>query len=192
MHRVPRSPRVRQALKAIGLTGALSLLATSPAAAEPQMSAAALTGLALDDLRTTGPNAAFHLGARADVLFLRERSRDMGLGPFVDVATTAFDRFDAGGGLSWLVPTFGAASVLSAGGFARTDPEGLHPGALASFFFGARDFNFHGRYGFAIGGFAEGRLVLDGSRSAEVIVGLQIDGLLLALPAMLAIEAFKH
>src|SRR5579884_149284 len=71
----------------------------------PQANLGATVGVAVTDV--AGPraaSAAFHLGARGDVLFLRERGRDMAVGPYVDVATAGFGDVDVGGGAEWLLP----------------------------------------------------------------------------------------
>lgn len=100
------------------------VLSTTAASAEPQFSAGLTQGLALTDLRSGGPRYALHLGGRFDVLFLRERPTSMGVGPYIDLATEAYDTFQTGGGVEWLIPTGGTALILSGGGFARTSSFG--------------------------------------------------------------------
>jgi hypothetical protein len=164
------------------------------AKADPQISAAATTGLAFTDLRSaSAPHYAFHLGGRFDALFLRQGPRDMALGPYVDVATAAFDTFEAGGGLSWLVPAGETVFVFSGGGFARTSRFGWEPGIVGTIFWGARSFNYHSIYGTGVGLFAQGRYGLDGDgKQADVIGGAQIDLAYFALPFIFAYEAIAH
>jgi hypothetical protein len=164
-------------------------LAAGPARARPQVSAAATTGAALTDLRTNGPRLAYHLGGRFDMLFLREQPRQMAIGPYVDVATAAFDTFETGGGLEWLVPTDATALVVSGGGFARTSSLGWEPGVSATLFWGSRSYNYHGTYGLGVGLFAQGRYGLGDGHQADAILGVQVDLAYLALPFIFAYEA---
>lgn len=167
------------------------VLATRDAAATPQLSAAATTGVALTDLRAGGPRAAFHLGARLDALFLREGPRDMALGPYVDVATAAFDTVETGGGVEWLVPVGATAFILSAGTFARKSTLGWEPGASANLFWGSRSFNYHSSYALGVGLFAQGRYGLGDGRQGDLIGGAQIDLEYLALPFVFVANAFR-
>ncbi len=176
----------------VGL-GLAVLLAPCAARAAPQVGAALTTGVATTDWRAeNGPRVAFHLGARVDALFLRDRPGQMALGPYVDVATAAFDTLEAGGGLSWLIPAGAPALVLSGGAFARTSRFGVEPGVAATLFWGARSFNYHGVYGLGVGLFAQGRLGLGDGRQADAIAGVQIDLAYLALPFVFAIEAIRR
>ena len=98
-----------------------STVATA-ARADPQVSSALLTvggGVVSEGDRTVG---AFHLGARGDVLFLRRRDREMGLGPFVAVGSEAFRSVSFEGGIDWLVPAWvDFPFVFAAGAFDRFD-----------------------------------------------------------------------
>lgn len=174
------------------LLAALVLGATT-AQAKPQIGGALTGGVATTDWRAeNGPRAAMHLGGRFDALFLRERPSGMALGPYVDVATAAFDTFEAGGGLSWLIPAGAPAFVLSAGGFARTSRFGWEPGLAATLFWGARSFNYHGTYGLGVGLFAQGRYGLGDGKQADAIAGLQVDLAYLALPFVYLVEAARR
>ncbi len=167
----------------------------APAAeATPQANLGLTVGAAATDLRTGGPHAAFHLGARADVLFLRNRNREMAVGPYVDVATAAFDTLETGGGVEWLVPvTESVPFVLGLGGFGRRAPRlGWEPGAEATLFVGSRSHNFTSWYGLAAGLFVQGRHGFGDVKSSDVIVGAQIDLSLFAYPFVLAYEAMRR
>jgi hypothetical protein len=168
-----------------------SLAATRVADATPQLSAAATTGVAFTDLRTNGPRVAYHLGGRFDALFLRDDPRDMALGPYVDVATAAFDTFEAGGGVEWLIPIDATAFILSAGTFARTSSFGWEPGAAGTVFWGSRSFNYHSSYALGVGLFAQGRYGFGDGHQADVIGGVQVDLEYLALPFLLVVNAFR-
>lgn len=186
---MPRS--VRALLAVVGAS--VVLLGTRPAGATPQPSAGLTTGAALTDLRTNGPRLAYHLGGRFDVLFLRDRAGTMALGPYVDVATAAFDTFESGGGLEWLVPAWDTAFVVSGGAFARTSRFGWEPGAEATIFWGSRSFNYHSAYSPGLGLFAQGRYGLSGpGKQADAILGVQIDLEYVALPFVFAYEALTH
>ena len=81
-----------------GFLAMLAVLAISgEGVAAPQASAGVTVGAAVTDLRTKG-RGAFHLGARADLLFLRERESDMAVGPYLDFATERLDTVEVGGG----------------------------------------------------------------------------------------------
>ncbi len=178
---------------ACAVTLALALASAGRAEAKPQVSAGVTTGIALTDLRFShGPRVAYHLGGRFDVLFLRERPSDMAIGPYVDVASHAFDTFEAGGGLSWLVPVGSTAFVLSGGAFGRAAGFGFEPGVASTIFWGSRSFNYHATYGIAAGLFAQGRYGLGDGKQGDAILGVQIDLEYLALPFLLAYQAITR
>jgi hypothetical protein len=177
---------------AAGLIGAVSAWAT-PAAAHPQITSGVTTGVAFTDIRASyGPRPAYQLGARLDLLFLREAPRDMALGPYVEMTTAAFDTFEGGGGLAWLVPTGPTAFVLSSGVFARTSRFGWEPGLAGTLFWGSRSFNFHSAYAVGVGLFAQGRYGLGDGKQGDAILGVQLDLEYLALPFVLVYQAIAH
>lgn len=151
------------------------------------------TGGVLTDLRAgNGPRLAYHLGGRLDVLLLREKPRDMAIGPYVEVLTAGFDTVEAGGGFACLVPTGSPAFVFAAGGAARSSRLGLEAGLAASVFWGARSFNFHSSYAVSAGLFAQGRFGLGDGRQADAVVGVQVDLEYFALPFLLAYGALAR
>jgi hypothetical protein len=145
-------------------------------------------------VRGDRPHAFFHLGARADVLFLRTRNRDMGIGPYVDFATAAFETLELGSGIEWLIPVSEAwPVVVSAGVFERRAPGfGWEPGAATTLFVGSRSYNFTSWYGLAAGFFVQGRYGFGDARQADVLAGVQVDLSFLAYPFLLAYEALRH
>lgn len=179
---------------AAGLAAFVTLAtAASDANARPQISSGVTTGAALTDLRAdNAPRLAYHLGARLEVLLLRNAPRDMAIGPYVDVATAAFDTFETGGGVSWLVPAGATAFVFSGGAFARTSRFGWEPGLTGTIFWGSRSYNFHSSYALAAGLFAQGRYGLGDGKQADAILGVQLDLEYLALPFVLAYGAIAH
>lgn len=164
-------------------------LAPTTVLARPQITSGLTTGLATTDLRTNGPRLAYHLGGRLDVLFLRETPRDMAIGPYVDVASEAFDTLQAGGGAAWLFPAGETAFVLSSGAFARRSAFGWEPGMAASLFWGSRSYNYHSAYTLGVGLFVQGHYGFGDGKQADAIAGVQIDLEYFALPFVLAYEA---
>lgn len=187
-----RRCRVRVGLAALAAAGGLAAW-SAPADARPQITAGLTTGLALTDARAeNGPRAAYHLGGRLDLLFLREGPRSMAIGPYVEMMTAAFDTFEGGGGIAWLIPTGATAFVLSGGAFTRTSRFGWEPGASATLFWGSRSYNFHSDYAVGVGLFAQGRYGLGDGKQADAVFGVQLDLEYLALPFVFAYEAIAH
>ena len=174
--------------------GLVGLAFASIAEARPQISSGVTTGAAFTDLRANnGPRLAYQLGGRLDLLLGRTRPSEMAIGPYLELTTAAFDTFEAGGGLAWLVPTGSTAFVFSAGGFARTSRFGVEPGAAATVFWGARSYNFHSSYAIAAGLFVQGRYGLAGDgRQADALAGVQLDLEYFALPFVFAYEAITR
>lgn len=175
-----------------GLVGLASLLVEPAAArADPQISVGLTIGGGAADLRSA-PRGVFHLGIHGDVLFFRKRDRDMAFGPYVEALTVAFDTFEAGGGVSWLVPVFEHVPfVLSAGAHARGGAGGWFPGVSSTLWGGSRSLNFASVYGLAIGLFVQGRYGFGSAQQADILGGLQIDGEVFVLPFLLLANAFR-
>jgi hypothetical protein len=171
-----------------------ALLASGSAQAAPQVNAGLTVGGGATDLRGDRAHGFFHLGARADVLFLRTRNRDMAVGPYVDFATAAFETLELGGGAEWLIPlSEGLPLVISAGLLERRAPGyPFEPGAASTIFLGSRSYNFHSWYGLAAGFFVQGRYGFGDARQADILGGVQIDLTLFAYPFLLAYEALRH
>ncbi len=181
--------RSRRAACAIGVAVAC---AAGSAQARPQITSGLTTGVATTDLRTNGPRLAYHLGGRLEALFLRDSPHDMAIGPYLDVATEAFDTFETGGGVAWLVPLDATAFVLSGGGFARKSALGWNPGTTATIFWGSRSYNYHAAYALGVGLFVQGRYGFGDTRQADAIAGVQLDLEYLALPFVFAYEAITR
>jgi hypothetical protein len=174
---------------------ALGVLWPRGAGADPQTSVGLTIGGEVED--AVGPRSAsgaFELGGRGSVLFLRNRGADMAIGPYLDVATAGFHNVDLGGGAEWLLPVRDDLPlVLSAGAFWRNgDDRSWSPGMESTVFFGSRSYNFHSWYGLAAGVFAQSRWIPTSPSTLDLVFGIQIDGELLALPALLLYEAIRH
>lgn len=185
---------MRVALRA-SLVVLLTLLSRG-AFGDPQASAGLTTGGAITNLRDgSGPRPALHLGIRGDLLFLRNREKDMAIGPYVEGLTERFNSLDVGGGVEWLLPAFPSFPfVLSAGGFARAAPGygALQPGIATTLFFGPRSYNFNSTYGLANGLFVQARYGLGDAKQADVLFGVQLDLALFVLPWIFTYEALAH
>lgn len=176
------------ALAALAAAAALSLL-PAPCAAKPQWNAGLETGLC-----GTGSELGFEeLGwcnaLHADVLLLRERGDDFGLGPSLRLGTVSFDDFRLGAGLSVLVPVLESFPlVLQAGPQLRNLEQ---PGVYGSAFFGMRSFNHYGSYEVAAGlALTAERSFTTGTPSALWLTA-RIDGSWLALPFIFAYNAAR-
>lgn len=189
-----------------------SCLVSAPAAAQPspdadapalQANASLLLGPAVSSGQdgAFGDHVEFQLGLRGDLLFLRSRPDDLGLGPYVEVSTFAFNQGQLGGGASFLIPVHDAFPlVLSGGGHLRLAREdiGPRPGFDASLFWGARSFNYHGVYNMAGGlrvGYHHsfGITPADGPTVDEKLLSIsaQVDVVALGLPIVLLIDALR-
>jgi hypothetical protein len=175
--------------------GVAALGWSSTAAADPQVSIGVTTGWVLQDAFGPGSSSgAFHVGARADVLLLRNRGDQMAIGPYVDAATASLHDFDAGGGLEWLLPIRDDLPIVVSAGALLRNGEGHSwaPGLEGTVFFGSRSYNFHSLYGFALGVFAQTRWIPSPPAVADMVFGVQIDGEFLAMPSMLIISALRN
>jgi hypothetical protein len=162
---------------------------TKPAAAKPQWNAGLETGVCGGvsslDFEKPGWCNALH----ADLLFLRERGRHVGLGPSLRLGSARFEDLRLDAGLSVLLPVFEwFPLVLEAGPHLRNLDQ---PGVFASVFFGLRSFNDYGNYEMAAG------LVVTAERSfttgtpSALWITARIDGSWLALPFVLGYNALR-
>lgn len=181
-----------------GLVGAglAAFIATvsSHAGADPQWNAAMSTGVCGRGVDGNyWDDTCFHLGARGDVIFLRERNSDFGLGPYLDVTTASFDDVKLGGGGSLHIPVHPFVPlVLSGGGYARhSDRFGWEPGLAGWLFIGSRSYNFHSSYIIASGLLVGLQRGLGDSDETAIIVAIQLDAVLTAIPFMMGYEAIK-
>lgn len=172
------------------LAGALAAaLVPAPCLAKPRWNAGLETAIC-----GTGSSFGFsELGwcnaLRADLLLLRERGSDFGIGPALRVGSAGFDDFRFDAGLSVLLPLLESFPlVLEAGPHLRNLDQ---PGVFGSAFFGLRSFNHYGHYDMSTGIVVIAqRSFTTGTRSA-LWLGARIDGYLFALPFVLAYNALR-
>jgi hypothetical protein len=126
-------------------------------------------------------------GIRADVLFGRERGRDWAFGPYAQISSAGFWDARYGAGVSVLAPLHeDFPLVLSLGAGAHELEAAQLEGWL---FWGPRTHNFHASYSIGAGLLLGASRDLSSSGESALFAGVQIDGLLLALPFVLAYEA---
>ncbi|HYP98820.1 MAG TPA: hypothetical protein VER96_09105 [Polyangiaceae bacterium] len=164
-----------------------AIAVASQAHADPEWNVAAQTSLCGLGSERVWQKTGFCGGFRGDLLFGRDRNADFALGPYATFGTATFSDVRFGGGLSLLLPTLEGdfPIVLSAGTHSRNGSDLRIAGEA---FFGLRSHNFHGHYVMASGVVLGGDSVVSGPRGNTLYVGLQIDGLWLALPFILGYE----
>ena len=166
----------------------LALLGGTPRVhAEPEWNVAAQTSLCGLGSDRVWQKTGFCGSFRGDLLFGRARNADFALGPYATIGTATFSDLRFGGGLSLLIPTLEGdfPIVLSAGALSRNANDFRLAGQA---FFGLRSHNFHGSYAMASGIVLGGDSTLSGAPANTLYVGLQIDGMWLALPFILGYE----
>jgi hypothetical protein len=208
MVRPPAEPRTRglaNALGGVAIVGALA--ASAPARAEPQGTVGLTIGAAGEgyDHEIWKRRTAFHLGLHGDILFGRNSTGDFGIGPYAEAMTQSFDELQVGGGVSGLLPIPGLDGlpvVISAGGYARVASAApvaassatvpvVQPGVSGQLFWGVRGYNFHSKYMMSGGVIAQMRYGLGPSRETAIILGAQIDVVLLAMPVLFLVTAAR-
>lgn len=179
----------------VGALATLIPLAPQNASAEPQATAGLTLGAAGAGLdRTIWDSTLFHMGLRGDVLFGRSQNSDFGFGPYAEVLTHAFDEIQFGGGVSVLLPVIDYLPIVVSGGaYGRRgdDDFGLEPGITGQIFWGSRSFNYHANYVMTGGIIGQMRYGLGDSKETSIVVGAQLDLLVLSLPALFVINAIR-
>ncbi|WP_437733166.1 hypothetical protein [Sorangium sp. So ce1335] len=182
--------------RALSITALLGItLAHGTARAEPQASVGVTLGVAGAGLeRRLWDATLFHAGVRGDVLFGRAANDELGVGPYAEVLTHAFDELQIGAGVSALAPLLDLFPlVVSTGLYGRwsEDADAVEPGVAAAVFWGIRSYNFHSSYSTSAGLLAQARIGLGASKETSVVLAAQLDVALLGLPFVYAINAIK-
>lgn len=167
----------------------------APAAAEPQGNASlTIGGAGVGERGRFWEHAAFHLGARGDVMFLRDKPGDFGLGPYVEIGTQRFDEVHFGGGATVLFPVHDLLPlVASAGAFGRwrDDGFGLEPGVSGALFWGVRNFNYTAGYAMAGGLLVAYRQSLGASKESTLLIAAQLDLAAIGLPLVALVNLIR-
>jgi hypothetical protein len=171
------------------LAAALTLLAAATAGAKPQWNAGLESGVcgrgSSLGFKALGWCNALH----GDLLFLRERSGDFGLGPSLRLGTANFDDLRLDAGLSVLLPLFESFPlVLEAGPHLRNFDQ---PGVYASAFFGLRSFNYYSHYEMAAGLSVTAERSFTAGTPSALWITARIDGFWIALPFVLLYNGLK-
>jgi hypothetical protein len=174
------------ALAAVAL---VSVALPSTAGAKPQWNAGVEAGVCSSDSKLGFRRPGFCGALHGDLLLLRERSTDFGLGPSLRVGTARFDDIRLDAGLSLLIPSFESFPlVFEAGPHLRNFHE---PGVFGGLFFGFRSLNHHGPYEIASGlGLVAERSFASGTPSALWLTA-RVDAAWLAMPFILALNALR-
>jgi hypothetical protein len=183
--------------RTIGFVAVMTVFGVAATArAEPQASVGVTVGAAGEgyDHEIWNRRTAFSLGLHGDVLFGRSSTADFGVGPYVEILSSAFDEVEVGAGVSGLLPVIDAFPVVvSLGAYGRkgSDPFGVEPGVAGEVFWGSRSYNFHSRYVLSGGLLAQMRYGLGPSRETSVVVAAQVDVGLLVVPVLFLITAAR-
>jgi len=126
------------------------------------------------------------------VLFLRNRDRDFGVGPYARVLTVLGTGTSASAGVSALVPvspTF--PFILSAGLVGDTSAGELSPGVDFSLFWGPSSYNFHSSYSMASGLLVGLQRTWGEASNTTLLLGGQLDLALAAIPFIALYEVLR-
>jgi hypothetical protein len=186
VHPARRSP----ASCGIGWLVALALtLGAARAGADPELGSGIVLGAAGVGHDGAWDATRFYGALRADALFLRSTPQSVGFGPAVEIGTAGFDeaRFLAHAEVLFPFADFFAVSVAP-GGFVRTSSAGATGGVSGRLFAGVRAFGYteYSLSGGLLFGYDQD---LGGPKEHAIVIGAQIDGLVLALPVLFLISA---
>jgi hypothetical protein len=132
------------------------------------------------------------LGVRGDLLHGRDAPGEIAGGGFLGVTTAGFRDVTFEGGGAVLLPMGQVwTSVVSAGPMIRLRDANWEPGVAGWAFIGRRPFNYHGSYAMAWGFVAGYERGLGARGTSALTLGVQLDGLVLALPVMFTVDAVR-
>ena len=162
-----------------------------PAFAEPEWSSSIIAGVAGIGNESAWERTRFYGALRGEALFFRANRRNFGLGPALEIGTAGFDDARFLGSAVFLAPVgeFLAVSVAP-GAFVRTSSQGAVAGLSGRAFFGMHAYGYsdYALNGGLVAGFDRD---LGGPGENAIVIGAQVDGLILALPVLLLV-AWAH
>ena len=159
----------------------------SRASAEPEWSSAFVAGAVLHGPRSEW-DASFYGAVRGDALFFRRSRHAVGFGPALEVGTAGFSDARFLGGAELLAPLGELFAVSVAPGITlRTSNAGAVPGLSGRAFFGMRAYGYtdYSLNGGLVVGFDHD---LGGPHEHALVIGAQVDGLVLALPVLFLVS----
>jgi hypothetical protein len=178
----------RGSFRALLVVGA-SFLISHSASAEPQWNSGILLGAAGTGDRFRWSDTKFFGALRGEVLFGRSGPLSVGVGPAVELGTAGFSDARFGAGATVLVPLDGVLALgFTPATYLRTSHASADSGVSGRLSFLVHPSNIVGCYAMAGGLVVGADRDFGPSRSTALIVGAQIDGMVLALPVILLVE----
>jgi len=177
------------------MAGALGLalcVSAENAAAGPQWNLALSPGACYLNRPRAENGWAWCGSVSGHVLFLRNRDRDVGVGPYARVLGVLGDSASASAGVSALVPlspTF--PFIVSAGAVANTRGGELSPGADLWLFWGPSSYNFHSSYSMASGVLVGAQKTWGAEPGTLLALGAQLDLAFAAIPFIALFELLR-
>jgi hypothetical protein len=165
------------------------VLVLGRASADPQWNSGLVLGAAGDGTDRFWGDTQFYGALRGDLLLGRTGPRTVGFGPALEIGTLGFSDARFLLNATAVVP-LGDLFVLQGGpgAYARLGSFGAVPGLSGRVLLGAKAYNDYGAYAMT-GGLVLGYdHDLGHTRAHAVVVALQVDGLLLAIPALALFE----
>ncbi len=173
--------------------GCAALLFATSAQADPQWSGGWVTGVAAEGERgAMFSEASWFNALRGELVLGRSRNQSFGIGPYAELGTAGFEDVRMGGGAVAVIPWHPYFPLsVSLGGYARRDDDRFTGGISAFGMLGSRSYNFHSNYAIAAGLVFGVQRDLDDNRRSALVVGVQLDALLLAMPVIIGVSALQ-
>lgn len=166
-------------------------LLSAPASAEPEWSSSLIAGVAGIGTNSAWERTRFYGALRGEALFMRANRKNFGIGPALEIGTAGFSDVRFLGSAVFLAPVgeFLAVSVAP-GGYVRSSDQGAVGGVSGRAFFGMHAYGYssYALNGGLVVGFDRD---LGGPAENAIVIGAQVDGLILALPVLLLV-AWLH
>ena len=175
------------------LASALAVVAITAgarsAAAEPEWSSALVAGAVFHGSGSTY-DGSFYGAVRGDALFFRANRHSLGVGPALEVGTSGFSDVRLLGSAEVLAPIGEFLAFSVAPGVAvRSSSEGAVPSISGRGFFGLRAYGYtdYSLNGGLVFGYDHD---VGGPREHAIVIGAQVDGLVLAIPVLFLVSLF--